>query len=107
MHVRTSRRGVGIAALMALAAATAVTTSGAVSGAGDDSPLTAFGEDPSAADPALVAKALGDVEPSAPESWDIVLAAIARAIRPRPGDDRQGDGCWSSQRCDTGSGGGP
>lgn len=106
MHVRTSRRGVGIAALMALAAATAVTTSGAVSGAGDDSPLTAFGEDPSAADPALVAKALGDVEPSAPESWDIVLAAIARVDQDldQATIDKAME-CWSNQRCDTGSGG--
>jgi ribose transport system substrate-binding protein len=71
-----------------------------------DNPLAAFGEDPSAADPALVAKALGPVEPSAPESWNIILAAVARAHQDldQATIDKALE-CWSSPSCDTGSGG--
>lgn len=70
------------------------------------SSLSEFGEDPSAADPALVAKALGDVEPSDEGSWNIVLSAIARADQDLDQEtvDKALE-CWSNQRCDTGSGG--
>ena len=40
--------------------------------------LSEFGESIDA-DPALVEKALGPVEPSDEESWNIILASIARA----------------------------
>ena len=68
--------------------------------------LSEFGEDPSAADPALVAKALGDVEPSDEGSWNIVLSAIARADQDldQATIDKALE-CWSNQRCDTGTGG--
>jgi ribose transport system substrate-binding protein len=71
-----------------------------------DGSLAAYGEDPSAADPALVEKALGPVEPSAPDSWDIVLAAIARAHQDldQATIDKALE-CWSNQSCDTGTGG--
>ncbi len=73
---------------------------------GGDNPLAEFGEDPSAADPALVEKALGPVEPSAPESWNIVLAAIARADQnPDQATIDKALECWKEQSCDTGSGG--
>jgi len=74
--------------------------------AGGDNPLAQYGEDPSAADPALIAKALGPVEPSAPDSWNIVLAAIARANQdPDQATIDKAIECWSNQSCDTGSGG--
>ncbi len=42
--------------------------------------LSDFGESTDA-DPALVEKALGPVEPSDEASWNIILASIARATR--------------------------
>lgn len=71
-----------------------------------ENPLAEFGEDPSAADPALVEKALGPVDPSAEESWNIVLASIARANQDLDQEtiDKAME-CWTSQECDTGSGG--
>ena len=68
--------------------------------------MAEFGEDPSKADPALVTKALGPVEPSAADSWDIVLAAIARADQDldQATIDKALE-CWRAQSCDTGSGG--
>jgi ribose transport system substrate-binding protein len=68
--------------------------------------LTEFGEDPSAADPALVEKALGPVEPSAEDSWNIVLASIARANQDldQATIDKALE-CWGAQTCNTGSGG--
>ncbi|HVR33517.1 MAG TPA: hypothetical protein VMS74_12540, partial [Acidimicrobiia bacterium] len=42
-----------------------------------DGPLAEFGES-TEADPALIEKALGPVEPSDEASWNIVLASIAR-----------------------------
>lgn len=107
---RTIPRRTGVAMAVALAAALPAATI-AASGppddsGGGDSPLAAFGEDPSAADPTLVEKALGPVEPSAPESWDIVLAAIARVDQDV--DQATIDTameCWSNQQCETGSGG--
>jgi ABC-type sugar transport system substrate-binding protein len=68
--------------------------------------LAEFGEDPGAADPALVEKALGPVEPSDETSWNIVLASIARADQDldQATIDKALE-CWSNQTCDTGSGG--
>lgn len=68
--------------------------------------LAEFGEDPAAADPALIAKALGPAAPSDEDSWNIVLAAIARADQDldQATIDTALD-CWSNQRCDTGTGG--
>src|SRR5690606_15318705 len=55
---------------------------------------------------ALVDKALGPVDPSDEASWNIVLASIARV---QPDLDQatidKAMECWSSQECDTGSGG--
>ena len=73
------------------AAAEEETTTSAA--AEEESPLVEFGEDPAAADPALVEEALGPVEPSDQASWDIVLASIARANQDLDqATDRQGDG---------------
>jgi hypothetical protein len=71
-----------------------------------DNPLAEFGEDPGAADMALVEKALGPVEPSAPESWDIILASVARATQDldQATVDKAME-CWREQQCETGSGG--
>jgi len=73
---------------------------------GGENPLADFNEDPTAADPALVTKALGDVTPSDEASWDIVLASIARANQDI--DQATIDTamtCWNETECDTGSGG--
>ena len=103
------RTAIGIAALLAMTvaapgyggASTDTTTAGS-----DDSPLADYGEDPSAADQALVDKALGPVEPSDPASWDIVLASIARANQDLDQAiiDKALE-CWGAQSCDTGTGG--
>jgi len=72
----------------------------------DAGPLGEYNEDPGAADPALVAKALGPVEPSDEASWNVVLASVARANQDL--DDAtiaKAMECWSEQECDTGSGG--
>jgi hypothetical protein len=55
---------------------------------------------------ALVEKALGPVEPSAPESWDIILASVARATQDldQATVDKAME-CWREQQCETGSGG--
>lgn len=80
-------------------------TTTTVDGGGDDNPLAEFGES-IAADPALVAKALGPVEPSDEASWNIVLASIARASQDldQATIDKAIE-CWGNQECDTGSGG--
>ena len=85
------------------AAAEETTTSAAAEA---ESPLVEFGEDPAAADPALVEEALGPVEPSDQASWDIVLASIARANQDldQATIDKAME-CWANQECDTGSGG--
>jgi hypothetical protein len=85
-------------------AATEETTTSAA--AEEESPLAEFGEDPAAADPALVEKALGPVEASDQASWDIVLASIARASQDldQATIDKAME-CWGAQECDTGSGG--
>ncbi len=88
------------------------TTTTAVDDGGDDgdemgdNPLADYGEDPNAADPALVAKALGPVTPSDDASWNIILASIARAGQDidQATIDTAMD-CWANQECDTGSGG--
>jgi hypothetical protein len=70
-----------------------------------EDPLAEFGESIDA-DPALVEKALGPVEPSDEASWNIVLASIARATQEL--DQATIDvamDCWANQECDTGSGG--
>ncbi len=93
-------RIIGVIAVLALVAA-------ACSGGDEDDPerhaqrrpdatgtgaLADFGESTDA-DPALVEKALGPVEPSDEASWNIILASIARAEPgPRSSHDRQGDG---------------
>lgn len=69
-------------------------------------PLAEFGEDPGAADPALVEKALGPVAPSDEASWNIVLASIARAQQDLDEDTIAiAMECWNNTECDTGSGG--
>jgi ribose transport system substrate-binding protein len=102
MHLR---RTFGVIALLAMTAATFGSAAQATTEPPDGS-LAAYSEDPSAADPALVEKALGPVEPSAPDSWDIVLAAIARAHQDldQATIDKALE-CWSNQSCDTGTGG--
>jgi ribose transport system substrate-binding protein len=76
------------------------TTTTAAAGA-----LCEFGESTDA-DPALVEKALGPVEPSDEASWNIILASIARANQDldQATIDKAMD-CWSNQECDTGTGG--
>jgi ribose transport system substrate-binding protein len=67
--------------------------------------LSDFGESTDA-DPALVEKALGPVDPSDEASWDIILASIARANQDldQATIDKAME-CWSKQQCDTGTGG--
>ncbi len=85
------------------AAAGGVSTTTVAAAAGS---LGEYGEDPATADPALVAKALGPVEPSDEASWNIVLASIARAHQDldQATIDKAME-CWRNQECDTGSGG--
>ena len=99
------KRTFGVIALLAMTAATLGSAAEATTEPAGSS-LAEYGEDPSAADPTLVEKALGPVEPSAPESWDIVLAAIARADQEldQATIDKALE-CWSNQSCDTGTGG--
>jgi ribose transport system substrate-binding protein len=67
--------------------------------------LAEFGESTDA-DPALVEKALGPVDPSDEASWNIILASIARANQDvdQATIDKAME-CWSSKECDTGTGG--
>jgi len=101
-----AKTAVAVLAAVAVAVPAAAGSASSPPGTSGDNPLADFGEDPSAADPALVEKALGPVEPSAPESWNIVLAAIARADQDldQATIDKAIE-CWSNQQCDTGSGG--
>jgi len=75
-------------------------------GAEADNPLAEFGEDPTAADMALVEKALGPVEPSDEASWNIILASVARAHQDLDQEtiDKAME-CWREQQCETGTGG--
>jgi ribose transport system substrate-binding protein len=82
---------------------TAATTTTAMA---SDNPLAMYNEDPSAADAALVAKALGPVDPSDEASWNIILASIARAHQDLDeATIAKAMDCWRNQECDTGSGG--
>jgi len=84
-------------------AATGATEGQAATGA--TGALAEFGESTDA-DPALVEKALGPVEPSDEASWNIILAAIARADQdPDQATIDKAMECWSSKECDTGTGG--
>jgi ABC-type sugar transport system substrate-binding protein len=74
---------------------------------GDDNPLAEYGEDPSAADPALLEKAMGPVTPPEGDpAWDVIRAAVARADQDldQVTIDKAME-CWSNPECDTGSGG--
>ena len=112
---------VALVALLALVAAacggdddettatgTTGTTGGATSATGATAtgePLAEFGES-TAADPALVEKALGPVEPSDEASWNIILASIARAEQSLDeATIAKAMECWNNQECDTGTGG--
>ena len=103
-----------IAALALMAAACGgddngdTTATGATQGqaaTGATGALAEFGESTDA-DPALVEKALGPVEPSDEASWNIILASIARANQDvdQATIDKAME-CWSSKECDTGTGG--
>jgi ribose transport system substrate-binding protein len=85
---------------------TGTTAATTTTGAGEDNPLAMYGEDPAAADSALVEKALGPVDPSDEASWNIILASIARAHQDldQATIDKAME-CWSNQECDTGTGG--
>jgi ribose transport system substrate-binding protein len=73
---------------------------------GEENPLAMYGEDPDSADPALIEKALGPVEPSDPESWDIIRASVARATQDLDqATIEKAMECWQNQECDTGTGG--
>lgn len=91
------------------AAAETTTTAGSgettTTAATAEGPLAAYGESTDA-DPALIAKALGPVEPSDETSWNIILASISRARQDlgQATIDKAME-CWSNQECDTGSGG--
>jgi len=74
--------------------------------AGDSDPLAMYGES-TAADPALVAKAMGPItEPVGDPAWDIILASITRADQnlDQATIDKALE-CWNAPECDTGSGG--
>ena len=103
-----------IAALALMAAACGgdddgdTTATGATQGqaaTGATGALAEFGESTDA-DPALVEKALGPVDPSDEASWNIILASIARADQDldQATIDKAME-CWSSKECDTGTGG--
>ena len=83
--------------------ATGATEGGTATGA--SGPLAEFGESTDA-DPALVEKALGPVDPSDEASWNIILASIARADQDldQATIDTAMD-CFNNQECDTGTGG--
>ena len=113
----TLKKIVGLLAILAMIAAacggdadetttTAAPASSTTAEPMDDGPLAEFGESPGDADMALVAKALGDVDPSDEASWNVVLAAVARANQDldQATIDKAME-CWRNQECDTGSGG--
>ena len=103
-----------IAALALMAAACGgddngdTTATGATQGqaaTGATGALAEFGESTDA-DPALVEKALGPVDPSDEASWNIILASIARVDQdPDQATIDKAMECWSSKECDTGTGG--
>ncbi len=70
-----------------------------------EDPLAEYGESTDA-DPALVEKAMGPVEPSDEASWNIILASVARVEQNV--DQATIDvalACIENQECETGSGG--
>jgi ribose transport system substrate-binding protein len=73
--------------------------------AAEEGALAEFGESTDA-DPALVEKALGPVDPSDEASWNIVLASIARANQDldQATIDKAME-CWRNQECSTGNSG--
>jgi len=83
----------------------ATTDSGTTTGTTGTGALAEFGESTDA-DPALVEEALGPVTPSDEASWNIILAAIARAEQDldQATVDKAME-CWNNQECDTGTGG--
>lgn len=103
-----------IAALALMAAACGgddngdTTATGATQGqtaTGATGGLAEFGESTDA-DPALIEKALGPVDPSDEASWNIILASIARVDQdPDQATIDKAMECWSSKECDTGTGG--
>ena len=105
----TTTTGGGATTTTGAAEPTTTASSGeTTTSAGGDNPLAAYDEDPTAADPALVEKALGQVDPSDEASWNIVLASIARANQDLAAagiDIDKAIECWSQPECDTGSGG--
>jgi ribose transport system substrate-binding protein len=109
-----SKIAAAVAALLLVAAACGggdddeTTATGATEGGtatGASGPLAEFGESTDA-DPALVEKALGPVDPSDEASWNIILASIARAEQEldQATIDKAME-CFNSQECDTGTGG--
>jgi ABC-type sugar transport system substrate-binding protein len=84
-----------------------------VGACGGDDPTTpaqegpdTSGEEVAEADPALIEKALGPVEPSDEASWSIIQAAVARAEQDldQATIDKAME-CFNKQECETGSGG--
>ncbi len=107
------RRTIGVVAVLAIVGVAcgdddAATTTAAPVTTTTQAPgaLEEFGEDPGAADAALVEKALGDVTPSDDASWNIILASIARADQTldQAVIDKALE-CWRNAECDTGTGG--
>ncbi|HUP17012.1 MAG TPA: substrate-binding domain-containing protein, partial [Acidimicrobiia bacterium] len=84
---------------------TTETTAGETTTTESAGALSEFGESTDA-DLALVEKALGPVDPSDEASWNIILASVARANQDldQATIDKALE-CWSTQECDTGSGG--
>lgn len=82
------------------------TTTTEAGGEPSDNPLEEWGEDPSEADMALIAKALGPVEPSDEDSWNVILAAVARAHQDLDEETiAKAMECHTQPRCETGTGG--
>ena len=97
MYVK--RSAIAIVALVAMTAAApgygAASTDTTTAGVGRERALAEFGEDPAAADPALVDKALGPVEPSDEASWNIVLG-VDRPGRTRTSTRPRSTRRWSA-----------
>lgn len=94
------------AAATTTTAAATTTTGGETTTTAAAGPLAEYGEDPGAADEGLVTKALGPVDPSDEDSWNIILASIARAHQDldQATIDKAME-CWSNADCETGTGG--
>jgi ribose transport system substrate-binding protein len=87
------------------AGTTPATSPSATGSPASEGPLAEFGESTDA-DPALIAKALGPVDPSDEASWNIILASVARVQQTvdQATIDTAMD-CLNNQECDTGTGG--